>query len=152
MADYALITRTRTEPEEPGMGDPSTSTTTTTSTGQQADDTTTRIASIEREQREQRGILEQLLGRLTPGGKPASAGTETQAGGSTAGLDIGAIQDQVRREITAADERREADKRERDWREEVTSVVEAVKKEKQPREQQTGVRSVIRRVLIGRDA
>jgi hypothetical protein len=134
------------------MADQSTSTTTTTGSGQQADDTTTRIASIEREQREQRGILEQLLGRLTPGGKTTSTGTETQAGGGTAGLDIGAIQDQVRREITAADERREADKRERDWREQVTEVVEAVKKEKQPREQQTGVRSVLRRALIGRDA
>jgi hypothetical protein len=130
-----------------------TSTITTTGTGQQADDETTRIQSIEelrREQREQRGMLEQLLGRLGPGGKPASPGTETQAG-STPGLDIGAIQEQVRREITAADERREADKRERDWREEVTSVVEAIKTEKQPREQQTGVRAVLRRALIGRD-
>jgi hypothetical protein len=135
--------------------DPAKQTTTATTTG--TEDEAGRIQSIEqiqREQREQRGMLEQLLGRLpAPGKVDNNTSPAPQGGGtsSTAGLDIGQIQTEVRRQIDEADQRREADKKERDWREEVTQVVERVKQEQQPREQQTGVRAALRRALIGKD-
>lgn len=136
------------------------STTTQPVTGQQqgqGDGEASRIQSIEdiqREQREQRGMLEQLIARI-PGGKTISpdpgTSTATTAGG-TPGLDIGSIQDTVRRQIDEADRRREADKQERDWREDVTKTVETIKAERLPREPQTGVRALLRRAMYGRDA
>lgn len=135
------------------------STTTQPVTGQQqgqGDGEAGRIQSIEqiqREQREQRGMLEQLLNRLPGSSTPPAASSATTTGtGSTAGLDIGSIQDTVRRQIDEADRRREEDKKERDWREDVTKTVEAVKAERLPREPQTGVRALLRRAMYGRDA
>lgn len=133
--------------------------TTASTTGAPADGEAGRIASIEQiqqEQREQRGLLEQLLTRL-PGadnnaGQGAQGGKSTGAAApATPGLNIGQIQEEVRRQIQETDQRREQDKAERDWREQVTATVEQVRQERQPREPQTGVRAVLRRALIGRE-
>lgn len=108
-----------------------------------------RVGKIETEQREQRGILEQVLAAVKPGGgggqAPAPAGSP--APGT---VNIGAIQQQVRQEIEAADRRRAAEAAEKGWREEVTAVVETVKREKTPREPETGPRAFVQRLLIGR--
>jgi hypothetical protein len=112
----------------------------------------TRVSDIEREQKEQRGILEQVLsivkGGGGGGGQAPAAGPSSPAGP----VDIGAIQQQVRDEIAAAEERRKRDAAERGWREEVTAVVERVKRERTPREPETGPRAALQRLLIGRQS
>lgn len=112
-----------------------------------------RVGAIEAEQRAQRGILEQIRDRL--GGGPASAapGQGAPAAGSAAaaGPDLAAaIAQQVRDEITAADQRRAAEQKETRWKDDVTQTLDKIKRERAPREPETGVRARVQRMIIGR--
>lgn len=113
-----------------------------------------RVSAIEQEQKRQGGMLAQILDRLP--GAPAGPGGPTPpaapAGGpGTPGqVDIGAIQQQVRDEIAAADQRRAAEQKETKWRDDVTATLAKLRRERQPREPETGVRAMLQRMVIGR--
>lgn len=112
-------------------------------------DTSARMTKIEQEQARQGGMLEQILNRLGgqgQGGTPPAPGGGSGAGG----VDLATIQQQVRDEITAADNRRAAEQKETKWKDDVNNALEQVKRERQPREPEAGVRGVVQRLLIGR--
>jgi hypothetical protein len=113
-----------------------------------------RLAAVEAEQKRQGGVLDQILGRLPgapagPGGPTPPAAPAGPAGGP-GGVDIASIQQQVRDEIAAADQRRQAEQKETKWRDDVTKTLERLHRERQPREPETGVRAMVQRMLIGR--
>jgi hypothetical protein len=112
-------------------------------------DISTRVNRIEAEQTAQRGLLEQILSKVGGGAAgPAAPAPAPAAGG--AGLDMAAIQQQVRSEIQEADRRRAAEQNETRWRDDVNKTLESVKRERMPREPETGVRATVQRLVIGR--
>lgn len=111
-----------------------------------------RVGQLETEQREQRGLLEQILTRVSGGQAPAPAAPAPPAGGpARSPADLAAeVRRQVLQEIQDADRRRAAEQAETKWRDDVNTTLEKVRREKAPREPETGVRAVFQRMVIGR--
>ena len=108
-----------------------------------------RVEKIENEQREQRGILDQILAKVS-GGKGPDNPAPSPSGGAVQAVSPVDIQAQVRKEIADADARRQREQDETKWRDEVSRTVEQVKREHQPREPEAGPRGFLQRLTIGR--
>ena len=103
-----------------------------------------RFKVLEDKQRQQDGILQQILDRVTKGGTP---GTGDASG---AGATPASIAQQVRDEMKAADERRAREAKDQGWREDVTQQLEKLKSERSPREPEAGLRGQLQRAIFGR--
>lgn len=113
-----------------------------------------RFSAIENEQREQRGLLDQIAAAVTGGGAPGAAAPPAGADGAGApggGAMPAGIPQLVREEIRAADERRKAEESQEAWRKGVDEVVEKVRAEAAPRDPETGIRGRLQRALFGRE-
>lgn len=112
-----------------------------------------RVDTIEKEQKRQGGMLQQILDRLPGsnggGGAPPAGGAPAPTSG-TGVVDLAAIQQQVRDEIQQADQRRANEQKETKWRDDVNAAVEHIKRERRPREPEQGVRGLVQRMIIGR--
>lgn len=110
-----------------------------------------RLAAIETEQQQQRGLLQSILDKLP--GKPAADPAPAPGGGQPA---PGDVQTLIQRELDAAEQRRQAEAAtaaDGAWRARVTAAaerVEQLKPERAPGEPQTGLRGRLQRFTVGR--
>lgn len=119
--------------------------------GGQGDGLAARVDGIEREQKEQRGVLNQILEHVSGAGGSGGQGGGQGGEGPPTYADFAG---EVQRQIAEADKRRQGEEREQEngrWRDDITATVEQLKAENVPREPTAGVRGKLQRAFLGAD-